>query len=92
MRIAPRAKRTVDNADLRTLLVHRLSDTEKAVARVSLRGEEGFSLFCEPCMSWTSREDDMRMAWKCPRCGRVYMTEFIVLEEVNDDAENNSSG
>jgi hypothetical protein len=85
MRISPRARDADNNLDLRTLIVHRLSDTEKAVGRISLRGGS-FAVFCEPCKQWTRQGAiSLTEEFLCPRCGRLYEIEFAVLEEVNND-------
>ncbi len=87
MRISPRARRSEDNEGLRTLLVLRLSDTQKAVARLSLR-EGHVSVLCEPCGIWQpAPHDEFPLEWRCNQCERLYAMEFAVLEEVNDDKE-----
>jgi hypothetical protein len=84
MRISPRARRDEDNEGLRTLMIHRLSDTTKAVARLSLRGGH-VSLLCENCTRWTQAPDDnFPTTWKCPECAREFEMEFAILEEVNE--------
>ncbi len=83
MRISPRARREEDNEGLRSLVIHRLSDTTKAVARIGLRSGL-VSLLCENCDTWTGAPgDEFPMRWTCTLCERVYEMEFAVLEEVN---------
>ncbi len=85
MAISPRSRQEERNQGLRTLIVHRLSDTSKAVARVSLRGHQ-VSVRCEPCQQWCRTPDDeFPLQWRCPACHRLYQMEFAVLEEVHDD-------
>ena len=79
MRISRRGK--ADSEELRSLLVHRLRDTKKAVLRASLR-DDRFSIYCEPCDKWTYADE---VEWDeeldCPHCGRVYELEFSVYSE-----------
>lgn len=83
MRISPRAKRDVDNEDLRTLVIHRFTDTAKAVARIGVRTGE-VSVFCEPCDEWCRLGTDQFPArWTCPWCGRTFAMEFAVMEELS---------
>ena len=85
MRISPRARRPEDNEGLRSLIVHRLSDTTKAVARISLRGGN-VSVLCENCTQWMPIPDDeFPTRWRCALCERVFEMEFAVLEEINTD-------
>jgi hypothetical protein len=83
-RISPRAHRPQDNEGLRRLIVNRLSDTNKAVARLSLRRNE-MSMYCEPCKEWsTDLEEEFPEEWRCPRCRRLYLLEFAILKEVDE--------
>ncbi len=77
MRIAPRGRR---NDNLRTLLVHRLKDTLKAVLRLSIATGRT-NVFCEPCGQWMVVEG-FPAEWTCPRCQRKYAAEMIIYEEV----------
>lgn len=87
MRIGPRAHNPDDNDNLRSLMVHRLSDTMKTVARRGLRREYRVSWFCEPCELWVKREDDIAaglpMKVTCPTCDRHYRLELAVYEEID---------
>lgn len=89
MQISPRARRPEDNEGLRTVLVNRLGDSRKAVARIGLRNNR-FSVFCEPCERWTVNPedlpggDDFPTEFRCPHCRRLYELEFAVLEEVEE--------
>lgn len=70
---------------MRSLLIHRLSDTDKAVARLSFRFGT-VSMHCEPCQEWMpAPDDDFQLRWTCPTCGRRYGMEFAVLEELDDE-------
>lgn len=81
MRISPRAKRDADNQGLRGLLLHRFSDTNKAVARVGLRNHT-ISIYCEACDTWTRLDDfPLDYEYDCS-CGRSYRAELVVFEEV----------
>lgn len=83
----PRTPRP-DEADLRALLIHRLTDTTKAVGRISLR-DGAISVFCEGCHRWV-RVEEFPLEWDCP-CGRSYATELVVLEEINRSQESSPS-
>lgn len=83
MRISRRARRPEDNIGMRDLIVHRLSDTHKAVARISFR-DKAISVYCEPCREWAkfTEDDDFPTEWQCPMCKREYGMEFAVMEEL----------
>jgi hypothetical protein len=87
MRLSPRAKRADANEGLRSLLVHRLRTTNKAVWRWSLRGDSS-SMFCEPCQRWAQLNDEPDPTWKCVECGRRYEVEMVVYSEVPPDVES----
>lgn len=70
--------------ELRSLLVHRLSDTAKAVIRRSLTRGNTLSGFCEPCMRWTGRTA-IDETFRCPYCERRYRVELLIFEEIEDD-------
>jgi hypothetical protein len=86
-RIAPRAKNDADNLDLRTLLVHRLSETWKSVLRAPLRRAGRASMLCEQCDKWASVVGDVPTEWTCPTCRTVYVMEFAVYEELSEREE-----
>jgi rubredoxin len=73
---------------LRTLLIHRLSDTTKLIWRRALRFDN-MGAFCEPCQRWTIRieedHDEIDTRWHCPECNRRYRLEFAVFEEVDPE-------
>lgn len=86
MGISPRGK--IDSEDLRQLMVNRLTKTQKAALRRSLRGPdrktgEPFGLYCEPCRSWWKRKDVPEIA-VCGKCGRRYRVELVVYEEIEE--------
>lgn len=83
MKVSLRGK--VDAADLRSLLVNRLSDTEKVVMRRPLRqiGKPTMSAFCEPCDMWVDGPRGFPEEWDCPKCGRTYRVETVIYEEVD---------
>jgi hypothetical protein len=74
----PRTPRP-DEDQLRTLLVHRLTNTKKAVGRVSLR-DGAIGIYCENCRHWT-RIDEFPVDFDCA-CGSKYRMELAVYEEV----------
>lgn len=73
-----------DNLGLRSLLVHRLTGTTKAVARIGLRNDR-ISVFCEGCGVWTPVEE-FPLEFDC-NCGRSFTTEFVVMEEIDPDED-----
>lgn len=84
MKIGQRARRPGHNDGLRSLLVHRLSDTFKLIIRRSLRTEQ-LGWFCEDCDEWVQHEsppDTMPARLQCPQCGRMYRLETAVYEEI----------
>ena len=82
-RISQSARRA-DIASLRRIVVGRLGDSQKAVARLSLRGAT-VSVFCETCLRWLpAPNNDFPIEWRCPACKRLYEMEFAILEEVVD--------
>ncbi|MFJ4700477.1 hypothetical protein ACIP5N_22140 [Streptomyces sp. NPDC088768] len=72
---------------LRSLLVHRLRDAAKAIARTPLKtniltaGLKKYSVHCEPCRAWFDLPE-----WgeevTCPKCGRLYVLELAVFSAV----------
>lgn len=82
MRTSRRARQDPD--DLRSLLVHRLRNTLKAVCRLPLRGGSE-SVYCEPCNRWTPLHAQPPSEWTCPRCSRRYAMEYAVYAEVDPD-------
>lgn len=83
MRLAPRRARGED-PDLRTVLLHRLSDTDKAVARRGLKDQNSIGIFCEPCGSWARhpRGQSLPQVYTCGGCGRRFRVETLVYEEI----------
>lgn len=79
MTISPRGK--INSAELRQLLINRLSDTYKAILRRSLRFQDNVSIYCEDCGKWT-RVRDYPPLWTCPECNTTYRMEFAVYEEM----------
>lgn len=75
----PRTPRS-DEDRLRSLLVHRLSETRKAIGRVSLR-DGSLSIFCESCQRWTRIDDEFPVDFDCA-CGSRYRMELVAYEEV----------
>lgn len=86
MRVSPRAKRAVHDVGLRSLLVHRFSDTLKLILRRSLRADQ-VGWFCEGCDAWVHNDtvppDVFANRLRCPRCARTYRLEFAVYEEID---------
>lgn len=64
---------------LRSLLVDRLTNTKKAVGRVSLK-DGALAIFCEGCHRWRTVEE-FPVDYDCD-CGRRFVMEFCVYEEV----------
>lgn len=91
MRLSPRARNPEYNDGLRSLLIHRLSDTMKLTGRRALRREERVAWFCEPCDRWVTREDDLTNGLPtkvvCPDCERHYRLELAVYEEIDPPEE-----
>jgi hypothetical protein len=89
MRISPRRRNEelTEDDNLRSLLVHRLRDGDKAVMRVplsrSLDGGGKASILCEPCNRWVTTNGDGNL-FECD-CGRVYQMEFAVFALVEDE-------
>lgn len=80
MRVSPRGK--IDSAELRQLLINRLSDTDKAVLRRSLR-KNNLGAYCEFCERWTARDlDDVPDVFQCSGCERRFRIELVVYEEI----------
>jgi hypothetical protein len=82
MAVSPRARQEENNLDLRSMLVHRLSDTAKAIWRRGLRSDNT-SAYCEHCRHWTRNVGIAQPLWTCARCARVYRIEFVIYEEVD---------
>jgi len=80
MRIAQPSRKASRNQGLRSLLVHRLADTVKAVLRLPLSGGV-FGVYCETCDKWHSVKTPP-WNWKCPDCGLMFTMEFAVYKEV----------
>ncbi|MCX4826663.1 hypothetical protein OG883_44285 [Streptomyces sp. NBC_01142] len=89
MKISPMRPNGPDDEGLRSLLVHRLRDAAKAVARIPLKanlataGLKKYSVHCEPCRAWFDLPE-----WgeevTCPKCGRLYALELAVFSAVPD--------
>jgi hypothetical protein len=88
MRISRRPRHeTAGDESLRSLIVHRLSDTTKAVFRRSLR-RGNVSEYCESCDSWDKRHDEgLPEEWRCRDCDRLFRLEFAVYEEILEEGE-----
>jgi hypothetical protein len=69
-----------DEDQLRSLLIHRLTNTKKAVGRVSLNNG-ALAIFCEGCRHWIAVEE-FPVDYDC-QCGRKFVLEFCVYEEVD---------
>lgn len=90
MAISPRRRGEIEQDDgMRSLLVHRLRDGDKAVMRVpmsqKLTDEDRdvkASILCEPCNRWTTARGDGDL-FDC-NCGRVYRIEFAVFALVDE--------
>lgn len=89
MKTSYRALADEQNQGLRTLLVHRLTSTLKAISRLSLRTNI-CSVFCEACQRWVRvrSEKAFLVEWTCPSCHRLYQMEYAVYEEVEQDGED----
>jgi hypothetical protein len=82
MKISRRAHgEAAGDRDLRSLLVHRLTVTLKAVLRRPLGGGGKFSLYCEFCDRWESLVGAPAVA-SCSTCERLFRLEFAIYEEV----------
>lgn len=87
MRMGRRPRGKPDEPTLRSLLIHRLSDTAKLVFRRSLRYGQ-ISALCEKCNEWTVSKlagdmEELKTHWSCPKCERVFRLELAVYEEVD---------
>lgn len=81
MRISRRPARAAPELPgLRTLLVHRLSSTVKAVLRRGLR-HGNLGLHCQPCNEWFPMHEAPESVC-CPTCKRLYRVELVIYEEV----------
>lgn len=81
MRISRRPKRTDLSNGLRSLLIHRLTGTTKAVYRVQLSKEKA-NVYCEGCDSWMNDVGGPSDIITCEHCGCAYQMEFAVYEEI----------
>jgi hypothetical protein len=82
MKIAPRS-RGEEPEGLRTLIIHRFSDTMKLVVRRGIRtGKLGS--YCEDCDSWDREPlaEEVPVEFRCNGCSRVFRLEFAVYEDV----------
>lgn len=86
MLISPRARRATHNLDLRTLLVHRLVDSYKAVLRRSNTRQDRVAILCEPCEKWVPANGraDLPSEWECPHCARTFRIECAIYGEVEE--------
>lgn len=84
MKISRRARDDVGNQFLRSLLIHRLTTTLKAVLRRPLKPGGGLGLYCEACDLWQSMVQVPTFA-ACAGCGRRYRVELVIYEEIEDD-------
>lgn len=85
MQISPRRRRHAEPEVLRTLMVHRLTNSEKLVLRRSL-GSDNVSGFCEPCGLWTltmADDPEYGVELSCTDCRRRFRFEFAIYEEVD---------
>lgn len=86
MRVSARAKQELPG--LRTLLIHRLRPTVKAVLRLSNSRDiatadmDRYGAYCEQCGRWT-RRPDWADDWECPNCHTEYRIEFAVFSAVD---------
>lgn len=90
MKVSPRAKEENRNEGLRTLVLNRLRDAEKAVLRLPLKRNiatadeaSAYSAHCETCGEWfTLREwgEEIRH----DKCGQVYVLESAVFSKVEE--------
>lgn len=88
MRVSPRARNDFENDGLRSLLVHRLRDAAKAVARISLKRDlatadtaDAYNVHCEPCDAWfVLRKWGEEVVHE--KCGRVYVLEMAIFSEI----------
>lgn len=83
MRASRKRKNPQEEPDgLRSLLVHRLRRSAKAVLRMRLseniETSNSYGVLCEPCKRWTYTEGAGEEV-ECPHCGRVYVLEFAVF-------------
>lgn len=85
MRISRRGK--IDSGELRTLLIHRLSDTDKAALRRPLRKAENLNLYCENCDEWTKVGPVAPQEWTCNGCGTLFRIEFAVYEAIDREED-----
>lgn len=68
---------------LRSLLIHRLTPSLKAILRLPLRGGK-FGLYCEACDRWTNLIEAPPVA-RCPSCERMFRLEMAIYEEIDFD-------
>ncbi|MFJ4902791.1 hypothetical protein [Streptomyces sp. NPDC088727] len=90
MRTSRRARAEAKNDGLRSLRVHRLRDSVKAVLRLPLKSNlatadtaNAYNVYCEPCDAWFTLPE-----WgeevRCPKdgCGQLYALEFAVFSAI----------
>jgi hypothetical protein len=85
MKISRRRRRDGQEIhEQRSLLVHRLTEGNKAIYRLPLSGAPG-NIYCEPCGKWF-RHGLAETLVRCS-CGQLYAMEFAVYEAVDDDPD-----
>jgi hypothetical protein len=91
MKVSPRAKEENRNEGLRTLILNRLRDAEKAVLRLPLKRNiatadeaSAYNVHCEPCDIWF-RLPDWGEEVRCPgKCKGLYVLESAVFSKVEE--------
>jgi len=83
MEVSPRGRQTTERP-LRTLLIHRLDETDKLIYRVSLANEGKASFYCERCRRWFPAEEPEEEV-RCPNCHVAFEIEFAIYTAVLDE-------
>ena len=85
-----RRRREGEPEGLRSLLVHRLRRSAKAVMRMRLSNNlatsRDYGVRCEPCKKWVNTEGAGE-EFRCPHCGGLYILEYAVFSRVETGTE-----
>lgn len=88
--ISPNGSRGAEQDTLRSLIIHRLRNTPKAILRLPLKKNiatatraANYSVYCERCQDWFTLPQ-----WgeevSHPACGRLFVLELAVFTAVPD--------
>lgn len=84
MRVSRKNSDGADNG-LRSLLIHRLTITMKAIGRRPTKAPRRPRMYCEACQRWYAL-DGFPEVTQCEGCQAYYRAELVVYEQI--DANN----